>query len=102
MTKSRRRPTRRSAKPKTKARTKTTRRKTLRKPTGKTIQTRGENVVHLKPLYEEISLKIRELEALPGSERVKFAIARLSQVRAEFGEMCGPTMDIPADGMPIG
>lgn len=107
MTKSRRRPARRTAKAasksksKTTSRSKTARRKTLRKPTGKPIQTRGD-VVYLKPLYEEIGLKIRELETLRPSERVKFAIARLSQHQAEFEDICGPTMDVFGEEAPVG
>jgi hypothetical protein len=61
-----------------------------------------ENVVHLKPLYAQIGDTIAQLERLQPTERVKFAIARLSQTRAEFSEMCGPTMDIPGEDPPLG
>lgn len=73
------------------------RRTPKRKPTRKK---RGTGAVALKPIYEEIGRKIDELQKFPPSERVKFAIARLTQCRADFEEICGPTMDIPPDPPP--
>jgi hypothetical protein len=51
--------------------------------------------VRLKPLYEQIGFTILELEALGPNEQAKYAIDRLEACRAEFGRICGPTMDIP-------
>ncbi len=55
--------------------------------------------MRLKPLYEQIGRTIDQLQKLPPSDRVKFAIERLNQCRGEFAVICGPTMDIPAAGM---
>jgi hypothetical protein len=61
---------------------------------------RGVKVVRMKPLYQELGRTIAQLEKLGPSERVKFAIERLNQCRAEFADICGPTMDVPG-GLPI-
>ena len=66
-------------------------------PRRKPAATRGRNVVRLKPLYQQIGRTLDQLQSLPQSDRVKFAIERLNQCRAEFDQFCGPTMDIPAD-----
>jgi hypothetical protein len=57
-------------------------------------------VVRLKPLYDQIGWTVGELQKLPPSDRVKFAIERLNQCRAEFDQFCGPTMDIPGEPLP--
>ena len=56
--------------------------------------------VQLKPLYEQLGRTIGQLSKLPTSDRVKYAIERLQQCRAEFENICGPTMDIPAEPTP--
>ena len=57
----------------------------------------GRKVVTLKPLYEQLGRTIGQLQKLPPSDRVKLAIARLSNCQADIEETCGPTMDVPAD-----
>jgi hypothetical protein len=99
LTKSRRRPARRTAK--STASRRTSARKTARKSARKPASG-GRKVIRLKPLYAQLGRTIEQLEKLPPSDRVKFAIERLTQCRAEFADMCGPTMDIPAAGMPLG
>jgi hypothetical protein len=54
-------------------------------------------VVHLKPLYQQLGVTIDRLGRLTPSDRVKFAIERLTKIRAEFDDICGPTMDIPPE-----
>jgi len=56
--------------------------------------------VRLKPLYEQLGRTIDQLSRLQPSDRVKFAIERLTQCRADFADICGPTMDIPAGQLP--
>lgn len=60
----------------------------------------GPKVVRLKPLYMQLGRTIEQLQKLPATDRVKFAIERLSQCRAEFDSICGPTMDVPPDPPP--
>lgn len=87
MSKSRRRPvrSRKAAKPKP-------RRTTSRK----SPEPRRKGVT-LKPLYEQLERTIGQLQKLPPSDKVKLAIARLSNCQADIEETCGPTMDVPAD-----
>jgi hypothetical protein len=89
LSKSRRRPVRRATK-KTPSR---------RKATRKAVPARQPKVVRLKPLYSQLARTIEQLEKLPPSDRVKFAIERLAQCRAEFADICGPTMDIPVSAL---
>jgi hypothetical protein len=71
-------------------------------------------VIRLKPLYNEISRVLKLLEQAqkrrgpagvalltaaatpPEPDSIDRAIERLTQHRADFAAMCGPTMDIPA------
>jgi hypothetical protein len=71
-------------------------------------------VIKLKPLYAEIGRVLKQLEQLqrrqgggaPGMalaeaapaapDSVSLAIARLTRHRADFEDICGPTMEIPA------
>jgi hypothetical protein len=57
---------------------------------------RGAGIVSLKPLYDEIGLKILELQQIEsGDERVKLAIKELEDCRLEFSRLCLPSMDFP-------
>ena len=56
--------------------------------------------MQLKPLYQQLGRTIDQLSKLPPSDRVQYAIERLQQCRAEFENICGPTMDIPAEPTP--
>ena len=80
-----------------KARKRTSARATTRR---RTAPRRAARSVRLKPLYEQLGRTIDQLGKLPASDRVKFAIARLEQCRADFENICGPTMDIPAEPLP--
>lgn len=68
------------------------------------------NVIRLKPLYNEISRVLKELERMQkrqgtagvalleeaaAPDPVSLAIARLTQHQADFRDICGPTMEIP-------
>jgi hypothetical protein len=74
-------------------------------------------VIKLKPLYAEIGRVLKQLERLqkrqggagapgmaladaapaaPAADSVSLAIARLTRHRADFEDICGPTMEIPA------
>jgi len=71
------------------------------------------NVIRLKPLYNEISRVLKQLQqvqkrrgaagvalltaAAPGTaapDSIGLAIERLTQHQRDFSDMCGPTMDI--------
>lgn len=54
-------------------------------------------VVRLKPLYEQLSRTIKQLQMLPPSDRVRLAIDRLAHCQADIESTCGPTMDVPAE-----
>jgi hypothetical protein len=52
--------------------------------------------ISLKPLYDQIGLKILELQQIEsGDERVKLAIKELEDCRLEFSRLCLPSMDFP-------
>lgn len=70
-----------------------------RKAAPRRAGTPGRKGVTLKPLYEQLERTIGQLQKLPPSERVKLAIARLSNCQADIEQTCGPTMDVPADPM---
>jgi hypothetical protein len=89
LTKSRRRPVTRKTAP------------SRRAPSRKAAATRTPKVVRLKPLYEQLGRTIEQLQQLPPTDRVKFAIERLSQCRQDFTDICGPTMDLPPDPVPL-
>jgi hypothetical protein len=89
LTKSRRRPATRKTAP------------SRRAPSRKAVASRGPKVVRLKPLYDQLGRTIEQLQNLPPTDRVKFAIERLTQYRQDFDDICGPTMDIPPDPMPL-
>jgi hypothetical protein len=57
----------------------------------------GPKPVRMKPLYEQLGRTIDQLQKLPASDRVKFAIQRLTRIRLDFEDICGPTMDILPD-----
>jgi hypothetical protein len=71
-----------------------------RAPARKAATRRSPKLVRMKPLYEQLGRTIDQLQKLPASDRVKFAIARLTQCREDFEDICGPTMDVPADPLP--
>ena len=73
-----------------------------RKPARTASPVRGMKVVRMKPLYEQLGRTLAQLEKLPTSDRVKLAIDRLSACRADFEDICGPTMDVPAGTIPPG
>ncbi len=67
-----------------------------RRPKKKKNGKRGAGIVSLKPLYDEIGLKILELQQIEsGDERVKLAIKELEDCRLEFSRLCLPSMDFP-------
>lgn len=59
----------------------------------------GPKVVQLKPLYQQLGRTIQQLQRLAPSDRVKLAIERLTRCQADIVETCGPTMDVPGDGV---
>ncbi len=92
-----------------------TRRPAARARKGARTKSRGSKtptVIRLKPLYNEIGRMLKQLERLqkrqasPGvglaaeaptaPDAVSRAIARLTQHRADFADICGPTMQVPA------
>ncbi len=77
---------------KAKSKSRPARRPRRRRRNGK----RGAGIVSLKPLYDEIGLKILELQQIEsGDERVKLAIKELEDCRLEFSRLCLPSMDFP-------
>ena len=101
---------------------KTRSRSAARRPAARTrkgagTKSRGSkkpSVIRLKPLYNEIGRVLKQLEQLQKrqgpaaaaaglaegaaapSDSVSRAIARLTQHRADFDDICGPTMQVPA------
>ena len=70
--------------------------KSARRPKKKKNGKRGTGTVSLKSLYDEIGLKILELQQIEsGDERVKLAIKELEDCRLEFSRLCLPSMDFP-------
>jgi hypothetical protein len=75
--------------------------------------TGGSQVIRLKPLYNEISRVLKQLQqvqkrrgpagvalltaaAAAEPDSIDRAIERLTQHQRDFSDMCGPTMTIPA------
>lgn len=85
-----------------------------RKRSASTGKARVAKVIRLKPLYNEISRVLKQLQqvqkrrgaagvalltaagpAAAAPDSIGRAIERLTQHQRDFSDMCGPTMDIP-------